>query len=98
MKPVLIKPSGEVILSFSDSIKPIYKVYDRNLNKKIKLSIYSHELQKTIVGKWKPKPSGKNPGKRGGKRKLTSTSEDVEDIFNDFGWFVSKAEDDSFII
>ena len=84
-----IKPSGEVLITFSESMKKIDQVSERDLSKTMQFSIYSFEFKKKVVGTWKAKPSESKSVPGEAKRILTSTSEDVAEIFDGFGWFVN---------
>ena len=64
----------------------------------MQISIYSFEFKKEVVGTWKAKPSESKSVPEEAKRILTSTSEDVAEIFDGFGWFVNGDQDDGLTI
>ena len=91
MHPPEMKPSGEVQITFSESMKKIDKVYERDLSNTLQFSIYSFEFKKEVVGTWRAKASESKsgPGEYEDKRILSSGSEDDAEIFDGFGWFVN---------
>ena len=90
MKPPVVKPSGEIIISFSESMNQIDKVFEKNLDSTIEISIYSVEFQKKVFGKWTPKPKDK----RNLNLKEKIGNETDEESFDSFDWYVSGEQDD----
>ena len=90
MYPPLIKPSGEVEVSFSESMQQIDKVFERDLQSTLQFSIASYEFRKTVVGTWMAKPSEQE---NEAKRVLKTSEKDGAEVFDRFYWYVAGEKD-----